>query len=461
LNKATFNRKALAAKLEIVIPWILIAGAITRVAIFFQNRSFFLDEANLARNVVEKSLSGFFKPLDYEQYAPPFFMVVQKINTWWLGANEYALRLFPLLAGIFSLYLLFLIAKKLIRPGFAMLFVFFIFAFSEYYLHYGTEGKQYAVDVMVTLLLLNEALKKNDGLGSSNYWKWTIGGILVIWVSMPSVFMLAGVGIYFLVQQWKGKLNRSIWSIAAMIMMWLVSFTVYYFWILRTDVESDYLQNYHEPYFLPLFPTSAEDFHQIGDIFQSVLSTTFGHTVIALLTGLTGLLTGLWTMYKSDKTRLILMLVPVLAVMGAAAFRQYSLIPRLTLFFIPILLLLTGVGFQWIFDLKKRWLGLLVFILMIGTLAVHDGIKYLWKSYEIEEIRLVLDVIAEECAADDLLYVTHSAKPAFFFYIGLHENRDNYQFSHYITGDWRLNPNPDNFLVTMSRLIGCGSFTVT
>lgn len=426
---------------------VLLLGAITRLAIYFQNRSLFLDEANLARNVVEKSPPGFFSALDYEQYAPPFFMLVQKFNTWWLGANEYAVRLFPLLAGIFSIYLFYLLTKRFIKPGPAALFVLFIFAFSEYFLHFATEGKQYAVDIMFTLALLHEALRTGQKFDRKVFWQWSVGGMLVIWFSMPSVFILAGVGFYFFAEQLKVKNKRSIWAIGLMIAMWLSSFGIYYFMILKTDVESDYLQNYHAPYFLPLLPASGEEFRQLMNIFQSVLTTTAGHTVIALLTGLMGLIIGLRAMFKTNRIELLLLLIPVVAVFGAAGFRQYSLIPRLTLFFVPILILLMGIGLQWIFDLKKNWLSVLLTLLMIGTLAVHDGIKYLWTSYEIEEIRKVLDSVEDQKEPGDLLYVTHSAKPAFFFYTQLHDHRDNYHFSHYITGDWRLNPDPDNFVI--------------
>jgi hypothetical protein len=108
---------------------------------------------------------------------------------------------------------------------------------------------------------------------------------------------------------------------------------------------------------------------------------------------------------------------------------------------------LTGIGLQWVFDLKKNWLSVMVSLLMIGTLAVNDGIKYLWTPYEIEEIRKVLDTVEDQQEPGDLLYVTHSAKPAFLFYTQLYDHRDKYHFSHYITGDWRLNPDPDNFVV--------------
>ncbi len=58
--------------------WLLVltalAGAGVRVAVYLQNRSFFLDEANLARNIAERSLGDLTQPLHYEQFAPLVFL---------------------------------------------------------------------------------------------------------------------------------------------------------------------------------------------------------------------------------------------------------------------------------------------------------------------------------------------------------------------------------------------------
>ncbi|MEL6987995.1 MAG: hypothetical protein AAGK97_09200, partial [Bacteroidota bacterium] len=62
-----------------IIPYAIIAlGIFFRLYLFIQNRSLMIDEANLARNIVEKSGLEFFKVLDYQQYAPPLFLQIQK-----------------------------------------------------------------------------------------------------------------------------------------------------------------------------------------------------------------------------------------------------------------------------------------------------------------------------------------------------------------------------------------------
>jgi len=71
-----------------IILLAIIIGASIRLTVYLQNRSFIIDEANLARNIVEKSYSDFIKPLDYEQYAPPVLSCALKLAIKLGGVNE-------------------------------------------------------------------------------------------------------------------------------------------------------------------------------------------------------------------------------------------------------------------------------------------------------------------------------------------------------------------------------------
>jgi len=60
---------------------LLSLAALLRCIVYFQNRSLFLDEANLSRNIVEKPYWELFGQLDYEQFAPPFYSCAVKFCT--------------------------------------------------------------------------------------------------------------------------------------------------------------------------------------------------------------------------------------------------------------------------------------------------------------------------------------------------------------------------------------------
>ncbi len=174
---------------------ILLLGVVVRIATWLQNRSLFLDEANLARNFCERDLWDFFRPLDHDQYAPPLFCFFQKCSVILLGQHEYALRLFPLLCGVASVFLFYYIAKRVIAGPWVLVAVLWIFCFSDFFLRYATEGKQYGCDLAVALGLVALSLRFAER-PFRPVWAAAVGATAV-WLSMPSVFVLLGVGLFF------------------------------------------------------------------------------------------------------------------------------------------------------------------------------------------------------------------------------------------------------------------------
>ena len=76
-----------------------------RLRQYLTGRSLWADEAMLALNIVTRDFAGMFQPLDYDQGAPIGFLLVEKLFHALLGKHELALRLFPLLVGLISLWL--------------------------------------------------------------------------------------------------------------------------------------------------------------------------------------------------------------------------------------------------------------------------------------------------------------------------------------------------------------------
>ncbi len=184
------------------ISFFLIAvGIIYRIILWWQNRGMFIDEANLARNIYERNFVGLAKPLVYEQFAPPVFLWISKLNTIFFGFDEKVFRLFPLIAGIGSLFLFYKIAKEFISIK-SLWYPLALFATGALYLRYSTEFKQYMPDALVSLLLIYSALRI-DVVNSANLKfciRWILLGSIAIWTSMPSVFILTAVGLHYFVQ---------------------------------------------------------------------------------------------------------------------------------------------------------------------------------------------------------------------------------------------------------------------
>ena len=410
---------------------LVLLGIALRIIVYFQNRSLFLDEANLARNIAEQSFGGFFAPLDYHQYAPPLLGVIEKVLWLMLGSNELALRLFPLVLGLVLLVLFYVLCKQTIgQPG-LWWFPLFMMAFSVFFLRYATEVKQYGTDAFSTCLLLFLALRHPpERIGIRQIWLWLLIGMLIIWFSMPSVFVLSGVGLYYLHGFWKADNRKKLGRFSLVIAGWLFSFGLYYMAILSADLSKDFLLDYHSVYFLPILPTTGEEWSKLGNILLSLFNTAIGYTVWAYILSAVFFLSGLIHLLQCDKIRLILFVVPLLSCFLASGSGFYSLMPRLTLFIIPVLLLIIAIGAEFIFLLLKPSFRPMLILSLLSLIPLQKGYEYFFKPYQIEEIRPVLAFVHEHQQTEDWIYLHEDALPAWHFYQFLHDKRERFQLEN-------------------------------
>src|ERR1700722_20601703 len=163
----------------------MLLGAALRFRQYLANRSLWLDEAMLSLNIVHRSFAQLWQPLDHKQGAPVGFLGIEKWAVTMFGTSEYALRLFPLLAGIVSIVLFYLLARRVVR-SMAVPLALALFALSPTLIYYASEVKQYSSDVAVALLLVYLAVTKRILLLG-------ICGAVAIWFSHPAVFVLGGI----------------------------------------------------------------------------------------------------------------------------------------------------------------------------------------------------------------------------------------------------------------------------
>lgn len=415
-------------------------GIWIRLKVYWAGRSLFLDEANLSRNIVERSWSGFFQTLDYQQYAPPGYLVLVKSATAIFGTGEYGLRLVALMSSIALLLVVRWLSHQLIRHAWPRLIPIFLVAFSYEMIRYGTENKQYAWDAWLAALLIALALRyPPEKITRRGMLAWACGGALAVWCTMPVVFILSGIGLYYAYGFWRTARPAMDWLIwLASVGWWLISFGLYYFWLLRPDIASDYLNTYHQAYFLPLLPQNIGDWQQLGRLLWIVMAAGVGHFVIAVLVGYVSLLWGCRVQAHRSKSQLLLLGIPVFSCLLASGFEQYSLLPRLILFLIPLLVLLMGIGTDawWARHRRsRRWL----FWLWLVILPMNGGLLYLVMPFSVEDTREVLRA-AQQAAAGELVYVHHEAVPAAVYYRDYHPDRLAFRQKPYYLSHWDETP---------------------
>lgn len=422
--------------LDTVVRLVLFAGAFLRVSVWWQNRSLFIDEANLARNFCDTGWAAYFQPLQYDQYAPPLFCLVQRLNVQWFGQHEYALRLFPLLCSLAAIPLFYRLAKRMVSNGWVRLALAWIFSFSDLFLRYATEAKQYGCDLWVALGIVVCCLERPFRPRAA-----AALGAAAVWLSMPSVFILFGAGLYFFQKAWLDKDRKGLVRTGLVLLAWCGSFATYYLLLLRPSLGVEALVEWHRTWFFPLFPASAGALRQARDLLMSFPYYTAGHTVLALAAGAAGILSGLAFLAGNEKPGGLLIALPVLACMVASGFGYYSLIPRMLVWAFPLILLVQGLGWQWWWEKSHRYLRPLWLAVWIGAASLHSGWQYLREPLKLEEIRPVLQTVAQNFREGDAVYVSHEAWPATAYYTACYSGKERYPFvNHLVKGEWDGHP---------------------
>jgi len=146
------------------------------------------DEAMVAINFFDASYADLFQPLEYGQIGPLGWLWLEKLMFDIGGGSLFMLRLPSFVAGAVSVLVFWRVAQKVVEPR-AALFSLAIFCASYYPMRYSIEVKPYAFDLLIALLLIESSL-------SSAPKKFFVVAALGIFFSLPSMFVVAGCGLY-------------------------------------------------------------------------------------------------------------------------------------------------------------------------------------------------------------------------------------------------------------------------
>lgn len=427
-----------STRLPHLLPWLFIGlGIALRLVVYAQNRSLIIDEANLALNIVEQSNWSFFQSLDYQQYCPPLFGLLSKAIVGVGGVNEWSLKLLPLLSGLGTLFLLFYLAKRWIKSPLILGYVLGLAAFSELLVRYSTEVKQYSTDGLLALGLLLWAQQcYTRTWRGADYVRWALVGGLVIWASMPSVFLLATIGLVRLWQELK-QTRQVPWALLGVGGFWLLNFGFYFSTVLYQDSVSNHLQAYHAPFFMELWPTSMEAWAHNYGLVISLLTSVTDHTVLGLAFGAAMLVWGGRTTVRQSKPEALLLFLPILLSLVASGLHLYSLIPRLTVFFVPMLLLLVGIGVEDLWQRAPRCGRLILGMFMVLTLVNKNGYRYFRERLEVEDSKAVLAYLKQHYEGQPI-FVQLDGRAAFRFYNEYHDQATHFKSVYF--ADWNELP---------------------
>jgi uncharacterized membrane protein len=403
-----------------VVGIIIGFGIILRLIPYLHNRSLWLDEVWLALNIIQKPYSQLVGVLENSQIAPIVFLFIEKFMVLTFGDSEYALRVFPLLAGILSLFLFYGVARRILTFR-GLIIALGLFAVSSSLIRYSSEVKQYSSDVTIALgiyLLGLVCLEKEFRFGLSLFL-FSIVGAILIWFSHPAIFSLAGVGVAMTLYYLKSRKWQQVAWLSLPASFWLGSFAINYFVTLRNLSQSPKMVRAWSSAFMPMTPFSLEDLmwylKAFFDMFLNPAGLPF-YGLAALCFVIGGV-----SMFSEKRYACYVLTLPILFTLFASGLHKYPFEGRLILFLVPVMLIFIGAGVDRIITVTSPtgrivWVSLCIILFLHPT---HHAIANLLNPDRIgqrEEVRPVMTYLSQHYREGDKLYLYHSSEKAFEYY---------------------------------------------
>lgn len=219
MTAATFDKKTFS-----ILSLLLLAATVVR-SIALAKQSLWVDE------LVSWTCSNrdFWGALACDSNKPPLYYPLLHIWMGWFGSSEAALRSFGIPPGVISVWLIYLLGKKLFSKPVGYLAAAYQ-AFSAFQIYFAQEARNYTWLVfflMLAGLLLWEALEAASRKRRILFWAgYTASITLALYVHYFAAFFIAGHGLYVLFRRRRQLLPATIGTAIA---LGLISPFVIYF----------------------------------------------------------------------------------------------------------------------------------------------------------------------------------------------------------------------------------------
>ena len=347
----------------------ILVGATLRAAQFAGRGAFWGDEAALGYNLLARSYGQLARPLDLYQAAPIGFLMLEKLVGNVFGMEENVLRLPALVAGIVTLVLTAWLSRSLFGPGVAAIATLLL-ALSPDLIRYSAEFKPYTFDSAISIGLFALFVRRIEGGGRNNLAALAVAGTLAPWFSLPSVFVLAGLGGCLIVQSAVNGNRRLTLALGLMATLWVASFAVEYFLCLRAVSAEPELIQYWSGSFAPFPPRSVADLRWYGAkaiyLFEPVVGLRARHLALGVF------LIGFGLIGKRKPLVGACLGLTVATVVAASAVGKYPFNGRLILFLMPILILPLATSIERLL-LRSPWPRIALGLILLGGLIFQPA----------------------------------------------------------------------------------------
>ena len=391
---------------KISVTIIFILGILLRLYSFVVFRPLWRDECSLALNIYFGNFLDLWKVLLHIQSAPPVFMTVCKLfNSVNPFLPEYFLRLFPLISGLLSIYLFFLVTKKLFDSKLAIILANFIFAVNTQLIYYSHEFKQYSTDVMVVLGCIWYLSKINlSELGKKQILLNAILLAVLPLLSVPAFFVMAA---WFIVSALK---KSNIKNLILTIIPILVINIPYYLFILKPS-KKIMTENFN---FLWGKGFLSLNFNSIYYVIKTNLSFYFQqckYIIIPLLMVLVGFILIAKRRREIDK----LISVMIFLVITASFLHLYPIFNRVSLYLLPFAILFTVMPLNY---LKSKWLKIVFGLVLCFFLFGKNNYGII--NRDVENPAMMMKILKENYQKGDYVIHNDMSDSQYILYLYIH-----------------------------------------
>lgn len=395
-----------------------VAGAVLlgiglRLSYYLRGFSLFLDECALALNILARPVTDLHRQLDWDQAAPVGFLYLLEAVVGAGGSSEQVLRFLPLAVSVASV-LAFAALGARIFSGWSLVGATVLFAVNQTAISYAAQVKQYSLEVLVSVLMLQVSRPLLTGTVSPR--QVVARGLalaLLLWFSFSGLFVLAGIGAVLALRSLQRRF--AVWHLAGIAAIWGVTLVAVYLVSIRPGMSNDALRGMWVAHYFPVHDLAAAPAWMF-DKAAELATLHFNKRLWPLALG--AMLTVFLTRRPVDPT-LQAGAWGVLACLGAAGVQAYPFSGRLLLFLAPAVVLLIVGGHASLRALAPRAPRLLldgVAVLALGWCVASAVKTYAVRPTFIDEPREVLRFAASNWRDGDRLFATPYASPCVLYY---------------------------------------------
>lgn len=362
-----FNVKNWDIIYYVILAFILILAFYLRLKLFILNPEQHHDESNLALNLINGSFIDMFKPLKRLQAAPPLFLVISKLNYKLININYTAefsdaiLKIFPFICSVVAVPLFTKLLNSLFKQKFINISGTLILALNPMAIYYSCVFKQYALEMLVTIILLLTITNinfKSENFKKNNIITFILLGFAPLF-SLSSYFIIAGIFIYLTYLLIK---NRKIfyfqYILATLIPIILTLFIITPFYHTHSNGMYIFWQDYFRLNFIQFIKNFL-------DIYKIIYDIKFSSEIISIYI--------LYIILISFINKKILFTIstPFTLLYLAVYFSLYPGRGRLLLFAYPLLIILLLFPFSIFKSLQKNIASNILCLILIILFLPH------------------------------------------------------------------------------------------